>query len=124
MEQAEKDKTLKIKTAGPPPNDTRRFYVNGKYLLREIAGVYVLIPKGETDAPQNSITALNETGRFLWTQFEHPCSVSEAAAAAQAQYTGEAENILRDTEEFVHAGLRTGLLREMTSLDKIDGKAV
>lgn len=124
MEQAEKEKNLKPKTAGPPPNDARRFYVNGRYLLREIAGVYVLIPKGETDAPQNSITALNETGRFLWTQFEHPCSVSEAAAAAQARYTGQPADILRDTEEFVRAGLRTGLLREVTSQNKIDGKAV
>ena len=69
----------------------KRFYVNGRHLLREIAGLYVLIPAGETDAPQNRITALNETGRFLWMQFQHPCTVAEAAAAAEAQYTGEME---------------------------------
>ena len=69
MERAEKAKSPEMETAGLPPNDMKRFYVNGRHLLREIAGLYVLIPAGETDAPQNRITALNETGRFLWMQF-------------------------------------------------------
>lgn len=89
MERAEKAKSPEMETAGLPPNDRKRFYVNGRHLLREIAGLYVLIPAGETDAPQNRITALNETGRFLWMQFQHPCTVAEAAAAAEAQYTGQ-----------------------------------
>lgn len=71
MERAEKAKSPEMETAGLPPNDMKRFYVNGRHLLREIAGLYVLIPAGETDAPQNRITALNETGRFLWMQFQH-----------------------------------------------------
>jgi len=82
MERAEKAKSPEMETAGLPPNDMKRFYVNGRHLLREIAGLYVLIPVGETDAPQNRITALNETGRFLWMQFQHPCTVAEAAASA------------------------------------------
>ena len=61
MERAEKAKSPEMETAGLPPNDRKRFYVNGRHLLREIAGLYVLIPAGETDAPQNRITALNET---------------------------------------------------------------
>ena len=53
MERAEKAKSPKMETTGLPPNDRKRFYVNGRHLLREIAGLYVLIPAGETDAPQN-----------------------------------------------------------------------
>lgn len=124
MEQAEKVKSLKTETAGLPPNDTKRFYVNGRHLLREIAGLYVLIPAGETDAPQNRITALNETGRFLWLQFQHSCTVAEAAAAAEAQYTGQPEEIRHGIESFVQAGLRAGLLREASTAEKMDGKAV
>ena len=93
-------------------------------LLREIAGLYVLIPAGETDAPQNRITALNETGRFLWMQFQHPCTVAEAAAAAEAQYTGQPAEMLRGIENFVRAGLRAGLLREASAAEKTEGKAV
>ena len=55
MERAEKAKSPEMETAGLPPNDMKRFYVNGRHLLREIAGLYVLIPAGETDAPQNRI---------------------------------------------------------------------
>ena len=84
MERAEKAKSPETETAGLPPNDMKRFYVNGRHLLREIAGLYVLIPAGETDAPQNRITALNETGRFLWMQFQHPCTVAEAAVGRNA----------------------------------------
>ena len=83
--------------------------------LREIAGLYVLIPAGETDAPQNRITALNETGRFLWMQFQHPCTVAEAAPAAEAQYTGQPAEMLRGIENFVRAGLRAGLLCEASA---------
>ena len=90
MERAEKAKSPEMETAGLPPNDMKRFYVNGRHLLREIAGLYVLIPAGETDAPQNRITALNETGRFLWMQFQHPCTVAEAAAAAAEKTEGKA----------------------------------
>ena len=97
---------------------------NGRHLLREIAGLYVLIPAGETDAPQNRITALNETGRFLWMQFQHPCTVAEAAAAAEAQYTGQPAEMLRGIENFVRAGLRAGLLREASAAEKTEGKAV
>ena len=49
MERAEKAKSPEMETAGLPPNDMKRFYVNGRHLLREIAGLYVLIPAGETD---------------------------------------------------------------------------
>ena len=115
MERAEKAKSPEMETAGLPPNDMKRFYVNGRHLLREIAGLYVLIPAGETDAPQNRITALNETGRFLWMQFQHP---------AEAQYTGQPAEMLRGIENFVRAGLRAGLLREASAAEKTEGKAV
>ena len=117
MERAEKAKSPEMETAGLPPNDMKRFYVNGRHL-------YVLIPAGETDAPQNRITALNETGRFLWMQFQHPCTVAEAAAAAEAQYTGQPAEMLRGIENFVRAGLRAGLLREASAAEKTEGKAV
>ena len=59
MERTEKAKSPEMETAGLPPNNMKRFYVNGRHLLREIAGLYVLIPAGETDAPQNRITGRN-----------------------------------------------------------------
>lgn len=114
-----------METAGLPPNDMKRFYVNGRHLLREIARAVRADPcPGETDAPQNRITALNETGRFLWMQFQHPCTVAEAAAAAEAQYTGQPAEMLRGIENFVRAGLRAGLLREASAAEKTEGKAV
>ena len=39
MERAEKAKSPEMETAGLPPNDMKRFYVNGRHLLREIAGL-------------------------------------------------------------------------------------
>ena len=42
MERAEKAKSPEMETAGLPPNDMKRFYVNGRHLLREIAGLDVL----------------------------------------------------------------------------------
>jgi hypothetical protein len=50
--------------------------------------------------------------------------VAEAAAAAEAQYTGQPAEMLRGIENFVRAGLRAGLLREASAAEKTEGKAV
>ena len=50
--------------------------------------------------------------------------LAEAAAAAEAQYTGQPAEMLRGIENFVRAGLRAGLLREASAAEKTEGKAV
>ena len=47
MERAEKAKSPEMETAGLPPNDMKRFYVNGRHLLREIAGLSTAAAEGQ-----------------------------------------------------------------------------
>ena len=40
--------------------------IKKKFVLREIAGEYVLVPVGEAARELNGIVTVNELGAFLW----------------------------------------------------------
>lgn len=58
-------------------------------------------------------------------QFQHPCTVAEAAAAAEAQYTGQPTEMLRGIENFVRGGAaRRGCCARLPLRKITEGKAV
>lgn len=40
------------------------------YILKNIAGSFVVIPLNETSETESTLISLNETGAFLWQQLE------------------------------------------------------
>ena len=55
------------------------------YILREIAGEYVVIPSGE-DLDLNLMITLNETGSFLWKKLTDGATEEELVKALLAEY--------------------------------------
>ena len=55
------------------------------YILREIAGEYVVIPSGE-NLNLNQMITLNETGSFLWKKLTDGASEEELVEALLAEY--------------------------------------
>ena len=55
------------------------------YILREIAGEYVVIPSGE-DLDLNLMITLNETGSFLWQKLTDGATEEELVQALLAEY--------------------------------------
>lgn len=47
------------------------------YLLREVAGSYVVVPTGQAALDFSGVITLNETGAFLWKQLI--CDITEQA---------------------------------------------
>ena len=78
MERAEKAKSPEMETAGLPPNDMKRFYANGRRLLREIAGLYVLIPAGAAAPRLPGRPPRDRAGR-------RPARLREASAAEKTE---------------------------------------
>ena len=37
-----------------------------EYILREIAGEYILVPTGETTQEFNGMITISETAKFIW----------------------------------------------------------
>lgn len=74
------------------------------YMLKEIAGNYVVIPVGQNVVDYKSMLHLNETGAFIWKQLENNCTYNEVVDALMKEYEAteqEKEIIVNDLNEFL-----------------------
>lgn len=55
------------------------------FILREVAGEYVVIPSGDV-LDLNVMITLNETGCFLWKQLEQDVEEEQIVSALLAEY--------------------------------------
>ena len=72
-----------------------------KFLLREIAGEFMLVPLGESSTQFNSMVTMNETGAFIWKCLEKDMSVKEIAEKITQEYEVPFENAEADINKFV-----------------------
>lgn len=71
------------------------------YLLREVAGSYIVVPFGEGTMDFSGVISLNSVGAFLWNKLEDECSADELLEAVLAEYDVDRETAEKDIEEFV-----------------------
>ncbi len=71
------------------------------FLVRSVAGSYVVVAMGEKTVDFNGIMTLNETGYFLWELFEKGCDKEGAVKALLAEYDVSEELAAADTERFM-----------------------
>lgn len=80
--------------------------MKNKFLLREVAGEYMLVPLGESGLTFNSIVTFNETGAFIWKKLEEDLTEDEIANALSLEYNVTHQQALADVKQLV------GYLRE------------
>lgn len=87
------------------------------YVLKQIRGLYALLPFGQKIADHQKGITLNETGTFLWKSLSKPQSretlVEKLALHYQAD-TDAHELLQRDVNNFLKQLLSMGILREDT----------
>jgi len=71
------------------------------FMLRDVAGSYVVVPMGKEAADFNGMITLNETGAFLWKQLEKGCTREELLAAMQKEYDVTEERASQGIEKFL-----------------------
>ena len=59
--------------------------IKSGYILRQVAGEYVVVPTGE-DLNLNMMITLNETGAFLWKLMERDTDEKAMVAALLEEY--------------------------------------
>ena len=72
-----------------------------EFMLREIVGVAVLIPTGETAAQFNGLISVNELGRFIWENYENAKDEDELLQKILDEYEVEKEVAKADLDEFL-----------------------
>jgi len=76
--------------------------MKNNFLLREIAGEFLLIPLGDSSKQFNSIITMNETGAFIWRLLENGMPVQEIAEALTKDYDVSLDKAVSDTDKFIN----------------------
>ena len=71
------------------------------FILREIAGDYVIVPTGKTALEFNGLITINELGAFIWEKLQQDITGEELTAAILEEDEGPEETARKDTEEFL-----------------------
>ena len=71
------------------------------FLLKEIAGSYVVVPVGEKLVDFQMMVTLNETGAFLWEKLANDITEEELVAALLGEYDVDEQTAKKDVSEFI-----------------------
>ena len=82
------------------------------FMLREIAGEYIVVPVGKAAVDFNGIVTLNSTGAFLWKQLTTDQKTSDLLDAIIKEYQVEEEIAYKDIQDFIHTLKKASLLEE------------
>ena len=80
--------------------------INKDFILREIAGEYILVPIGDTPLSFNGLITVNEVGAFIWNNIEKSESEDDLLKLILDEYEVEEEIAKEDLYSFL------GKLRE------------
>lgn len=86
--------------------------INKNFILREIAGDYVLVPVGKTALEFNGMITVNETGAFLWTALQEECTEESLVNAVLKEYDAGRREAEQDVSDFLE------ILREKKILEE------
>lgn len=78
------------------------------YLLKEVAGNYVVIPVGNIDF--NAMLSLNETGLLLWKLLEEGADYDKLVSAILSEYDTTEEMAKKDVSLFIEKLQTAGIL--------------
>lgn len=84
--------------------------IKNGFVLREVAGQYMVIATGEASKDFHGMIKLNDTGKEIWQGLQESLSVAEIAKRIQEKYEIEYEKAVEDTENFVEKIREAGFL--------------
>ena len=87
--------------------------ISENYILREIAGEYIVVPTGSAAMDFKGLITLNDTGVFLWKLLQEDDQTKESLLDALCEeYEAVPEEAKADIEEFLQRIRSEGMLIE------------
>lgn len=80
------------------------------YMLREVAGQWVVVPLGERVVELNGIMTLNESGALIWRMMQEGGTEKELIDGILAEYNVDQTTAEADINEFIANIQEKGLL--------------
>ncbi len=85
---------------------------NSNFLLREVAGTWVIVPVGEATAEFPGMITVNSTGAYLWELLENAQTIQTLTQALVERYEVDEEQALADVKVFIEPLLRVDAIVE------------
>lgn len=85
--------------------------ISKDFILKEIAGEFIVIPVGKNLVDFNAVITLNETGAFLWNQMQNDCDISHLIEALVSEFDVDEETAGADIDEFIKKLTSVGILK-------------
>lgn len=84
--------------------------IEKEFVLREIAGDYIIIPTGKTVLDFNGLVTVNEVGVSLWKMLQEEVTFEELVKGVLDEYDVEEEIAREDIQEFLDKLVESGIL--------------
>lgn len=84
--------------------------INKEFVLREIAGDYVIIPTGQTVLEFNGLITVNEVGVSLWNMLQEEVTEDDLVAGILKEYEVEEDIAREDIREFIQTLVEGNIL--------------
>lgn len=72
-----------------------------QFLLREIAGEYILVPVGESSTAFNGLITMNNMGVFIWENLDEVSNEDEMLQKILSEYDVDEKTAKADLDEFL-----------------------
>ena len=87
--------------------------ISENYIMRQIAGEYIIVPTGRAAMDFKGLISLNEVGAFLWRLMqEKEQTMGGLLDAVCEEYETDREQAEKDISEFIEKIRREGMLSE------------
>ena len=86
--------------------------INDKFVLRQVAGAWIVLSIAEKTVDFNGMLTLNETGLMLWKLLEQGSTREALVQALTDEYDVTYEQALADVDEYLEKLKRVGCLEE------------
>lgn len=80
------------------------------FILREIAGDYIIIPTGTTALEFNGLITVNEVGVALWEMLQEEVTLDDLVKGILDEYDVSEEIAREDIQEFLEELIKGGIL--------------
>lgn len=84
--------------------------IDKEFVLREIAGDYIIIPIGATALEFHGLITVNEVGVTLWKMLQEDVTMEQLVQGVLAEYEVDEEVAREDIQEFLDALVNGGIL--------------
>lgn len=84
--------------------------IDKEFVLREIAGDYIIIPTGKTVLEFNGLITVNEVGASIWKMLQDETSFEKLVQGILEEYDVEDSVARQDVQEFLDKLVEGGIL--------------